>query len=925
MAQIIKSLDEITTGFSFFEKDQVLTASQLNSISNYFDDQTRLTRTQLLGVGIACGLEPSIQSRVVKIGKGMGVTTDGDLLFFTEDQVFDRFRPYDEKNPKYPAFYVEEKMIPLFELVSKDANDKRTMPLSRFTEVSGIKLSSAVAILYMESYLFDPDDCAGSDCDNLGKEFRNTPRLLLVDRQYLDLLKHGIKAPHDIYDAFEEIVAERPMLTASIKTQSQLTQQYTSACASMSNKLEVQLQQLFKNGSFFLSDVYPADPWPEWAKKLAEIQTRYRRDDTGIQYYYDFLKDLVDTFNDFLDLIFEDSTWCSPAKEAFPKHLILGTLGKNGINDRDRTSFYYSHLSSHSLNSREQALFLVKKLDVLIEAFQPPVNANSEIRITPGKSEYYKLEERPIPYYYQVDRTHQVHQAWNYQLSRRNKGNYNYSYNAPLYNAQGGAANPLGSQIGKFDFFRIEGHIGKGVASVHSFLEREIRRLNLPFNSRSIMLSDDPIKLVIKPGFLFTDLHKLHNLMRRDVLNQLDEVKRYSTGLKSLVKTNLEILDPEDRGTFDQIAEGRDNDLHNSVELASVKLRGSFQEYEKVNTANDSWKSHVGNAMQHSGNFKGQLSIAAKTEFNTPFDSLISNRNFDLLDHLDDLIKVDTEKRQKRLLFGSYINEHPGMEHNAGVSRGGTFIVLYDEAGIVIGDFMIPYMEIDADQLDESEPPLTIRPIRPGFVIDKGINLFSPFDKKVRLKLETFKSVDLDNILNLRADAIKTNLDTTWNNRFNQQQNEYFNTIKESWGTMSSALIKTKSDLLTGDLGGIKDSGLGKAVKDMKSMREVLAGYKTKAEQVTDPVEKEKYNNLANVIEDDLSKSITDLTQQIADSGEELSVGTDGFNAMLEVNNGLSVLNTETIVTRTTENLTQLSGTGRKASFNLMLGNILKR
>ncbi|MBK7029909.1 MAG: hypothetical protein IPH45_12150 [Bacteroidales bacterium] len=413
--------------------------------------------------------------------------------------------------------------------------------------------------------------------------------------------------------------------------------------------------------------------------------------------------------------------------------------------------------------------------------------------------------------------------------------------------------------------------------------------------------------------------------MRSDVLNQLDEVKRYSTGLKSQVKTNLEILDPEDRGTFDQIAEGRDNDLHNSVELASVKLRGSFQEYEKVNTANDSWKSHVGNAMQHSGNFKGQLSIAAKTEFNTPFDSLISNRNFDLLDHLDDLIKVDTEKRQKRLLFGSYINEHPGMEHNAGVSRGGTFIVLYDEAGIVIGDFMISYMEIDADQLDESEPPLTIRPIRPGFVIDKGINLFSPFDKKVRLKLETFKSIDLDNILNLRADAIKTNLDTTWNNRFNQQQTEYFNTIKESWGTMSSALIKTKSDLFTGDLGGIKDSGLGKAVKDMKSMREVLAGYKTRAEQVADPVEKEKYNNLANLIEDDLSKSITDLTQQIADSGEELSVGTDGFNAMLEVNNGLSVLNTETIVTRTTENLTQLSGTGRKASFNLMLGNILKR
>lgn len=926
MAQIKKSLDEITTGFSVFEKDQVLTASQLNSVADYFDDQTRLTRTQLLGVGIACGLRASVQGRLVRLGKGMGVSTDGDLLFFADDQVYDRFRVYDDKNPRYDAFYVEDKMIPLYELVSSKENDKRSFPLSRFTEMTDMKLASAVAVLYMESYVFDPDLCAGTDCDNLGQEFRNTPRLLLLDRQYLPMLKHGVKAPSEVFSRFDEVIIDRPLITSSIKNQDQLTQQYMQACSSILDKLEAQLGQLYKNAHFFIGDIFSEDPWPAWSERLKALLVRYRRDDTGLQYFYDFLRDLSETFNRFLDLIFDDKGWCNPDKEAFSKHLILGTLGRAGINDADRTGLYFSHLTNHGHEAGEEARFLLRKLDMLIGAFQPPSGNDNEIRITPGKSGYHDLQERPIPFYYQIDRAHPVHLYWNYNLNKRNKSNYNYSYHASQYNAQGGAAQPMTSQIGKFDFFRIEGHLGKGIATVHSFLEREMRRLNLPFNSRSIMLGEDHSKLVIKPGFLFTDLHKLHNLMRRDVLNQLDEVKRYSSGLKSQVKTNLELLDPEDRGTFEQIADGRDNDLSNSVELATSKLSGSFIEYSRVNNANDSWKSHVGSAMQHSGNFKGQLSIAAKTEFNTPFDSLISNRHFDLLDHLDDLIKIDTEKREKRLLFGNYIQEHPGMEHEAGVMKGGTFVVLYNEQGIVVGDFMIPYMEPDAEKLDESEPPLTIRPIRPGFVIDKGINLFSPLDKKIRLKLETFKNVDLDNILNLRTEAIKTNLDTTWNARFSQQQTEYFNTIKESWGTMSNALIKqTKGDLNVGELGGINDLGLGKAVKDMKSMREVLAGYKAKAEQVNDPAEKEKYNNLAIQLEEDLSSTITEITQQVADAGLDVSVGTDGFNALLEVNNGLSVLNTETVLTKTTENLTQLAGAGRKQSFNLMLGNILKR
>ena len=59
--KIIRRLDAVTTDYAIFERDQVLTETQLNSVVEYLDDQSRLTRTQLLGIGI--GGRPLARSR----------------------------------------------------------------------------------------------------------------------------------------------------------------------------------------------------------------------------------------------------------------------------------------------------------------------------------------------------------------------------------------------------------------------------------------------------------------------------------------------------------------------------------------------------------------------------------------------------------------------------------------------------------------------------------------------------------------------------------------------------------------------------------------------------------------------------------------------------------------------------------------------
>lgn len=952
MAQILKSLDEITTGYTVFEKDQVLTALQLNSVSGYFEDQTRLTRTQLLGVGIICGLKVTSAGKQITVGKGMGITTDGDLLSYNEDVQFTQVKLYDDKNPVYEPFYRDGKMIPLYELVQTGVRDKRAFPLAQFADKTGQKLEQMVALLFMESFIFDPDQCAGVDCNNAGQKMTNNQRVLLVSREYLEKLKPVIPTPHQAYDSLEGVVAGRPAINATtVKTHAQLVAIYRSTCNSIHAKLISQLPKIYPACSSFLASVFAADPSSSWLTILQNWNKYYAGNEIGIQYYYDFLRDLTETYNKFHDLLFDDTTWCSPGKDAFPKHLILGALREDSGNDEYRTGLYPSHLTSHTLEKKQHALFLAKKMDTQLMTFEVPaitrrigfdinvnllenvkpiemvkpsnlwqITRNTAIRITPGRSEEHCQEERAIPYYFKVDAAHPIYEYWNYRLHKKKKGTYNYAYNARQYGAQGGAAAPFASQIGKFDFFRIEGFLGQNIVNVHRFLENEISTNNLPINLRSVMLGEDRRKIVIKPPFSFGHLHQLHNLMRQDVVSQLDEVKQFGAGLRSNVLSKLDLLETKDKGTFTQVAESRTKELNTAVDRATGKLKVSYQDYAAQNSETDSWQVHLGEAMKQSGNFKSEISIAAKTEFNTPFDSLVSNRHINLLDHLDILINRDIEIKETRLLFNNYIAQHPGLEHCGGVMRGGTFVLVYDENSTVIADFMLPYQETDAEKNDQMEPDITIkplRPFRPGYVIDSGLNIIEPLDNRIKGKLDNFKETDLSGFLDEKTKALKDKLDGDWNTRFDNQQKDYFNSIKESFGNMSNALIKTASGRSSLPVNGldIADSNLNKAVTEVQQARDLYNSYKDKAESTADATEKSRYTEMAAKLEPVLSNAIMEATNIVGTSGAEIIPGTDGFKAMTEIGNSIGAIKDNAILSGTMDKLNKIGSTTGSSSF----------
>ena len=68
--------------YPLFESNQVLTSSHLNELFNYLDEQDRLTRANLIGIGIVCGLKISFDTptTTIHVSKGTGITSQGYLI-----------------------------------------------------------------------------------------------------------------------------------------------------------------------------------------------------------------------------------------------------------------------------------------------------------------------------------------------------------------------------------------------------------------------------------------------------------------------------------------------------------------------------------------------------------------------------------------------------------------------------------------------------------------------------------------------------------------------------------------------------------------------------------------------------------------------------------------------------------------------------
>ncbi len=488
-------LNDITTEYSKFNANQVLTETQLNAFIDYFDDQDRLSRIGLIGVGIVCGFEITAlynaertAASSITISQGAGVTTDGDYVQFFDlvaenlaSKTFKYYKKFEDDNAQYDRFLNSQgNTFDLWELYTEETDDNTS--LIEFPN----NIQDMAVVLYLEQYPKEDELCNKLTCDNQGTEQINNLKVLLIAADDLrsTLSKDTIYTNNNWFDLYEDLgfaaVSRDIIKLSDYATETdfnQLKKIYTSILedTNLKTTLKTDLNTILnKSGKSNL---------PSNFDTLFSITKNNILED--FQYRYDLLKDIVATYNEIKELLLTINFHCCPNIGSFPKHLMLGSLNVNDAVHELRHQFYESAVIGESKENWWKLQSLLDRVVGLIVNYKSLTTADT-IKITPSVL-IDKLGNKAIPAYYNV--TNNFLTSWNFNKTQIFKQNTNLSYNTENLLEHPAIKDPLQYSIDNFNFFRIEGIHGKNFRSALEEVIKQRDAYGLNFDVKVLKLS----------------------------------------------------------------------------------------------------------------------------------------------------------------------------------------------------------------------------------------------------------------------------------------------------------------------------------------------------------------------------------------------------------------------------------------------------
>ena len=445
----------------------------------------------------------------------------------------------------------------------------------------------------------------------------------------------------------------------------------------------------------------------------------------GIQYLYDFLKDLVLAYQEFINSEFAEKTWNKPDKCLFPFHNLLGRLeNSNGtfeVMEDYRTDLIRPPIVGLVDADLIKAKHLFERMSMLakseiIEVGEDNIaqfvhvditeivkrRDSSNIKITPSKGKSYPLSKRAIPYYYTPESVKSgnasVRKYWSYKALVRKRQNLIPAY-YPVTNTDGDPLTKehLLADMDAYNFFRIEGHLFKRLTPALTKIKSERRRLNLPFDIRCIKLplTEDEVDNLTSHDFdwemgnLEIDFQKYKN----DLLCYLPIIRRRY----SLIDQQADEIEGEGEGG-DNNQDPDDFPWKELVKFLKGKenLSDLINDYETFTSKFEDVLTKV----------KERLTAAGVDELAA--ESSRWENIFTCLKEPFDKLKEAYEERaeiiKEQLYFKHFAEAHPGMEHQAGVPKGGTFILVYSDLITNRSNFIKDF-ETEIEFLLDSDDP----------------------------------------------------------------------------------------------------------------------------------------------------------------------------------------------------------------------------
>jgi hypothetical protein len=758
-------IDETEYDYPSFQPDQILTADDLNHAFNFLDIQERLSRTNLIGIGVVCGLKvtKSSDSKSVLITKGSGVTSHGYLIVHgvenSEDPIeYRKYRTFDaKKNEKYSLFVSgNTQKYALYELIDK-AHEANSDVL-----LDPAFLNDKVCLVFYEILKENAKNCDPTSCDDKGvKVFVNQRKLLIAAADAdkvilecntlakatgsgeffpgllslpelrlpaLDVPSTKLQTSDDVYEAYQRV----------------FTKEFVNAVADA-------LKKGFDCFKSYLK--VQNNPFLGFAS-----QFKFLYDGTisgnallHFQYYFDFFNDLILAYLEWKRSAQSLVAMCTPPEALFPRHLFLGLVNEPYSVEKSKYRNYFIPSPIHASHEKSyrEFLLLFYRLQRMIQHFRIPQPSSyivkfvdENIRVTPSLIGRYALGERSIPYYYAVnDAPYKLYEAWNPALTMKGKERYNLHY-YPSYNNQDDfVRKPLEFDLEQYNFFRIEGHIGKKYSTALSSILSVRNEHRLPFDV--IALSVDSLPEKIDPAkypCYFEDLQALYETLWAEFMCRLCKAltciykipKRASgevTGTVkksslSLIKGCNDVLTYRETtlgGVFEQVHPMINKEKLKGIDTLEVVSRESLVKLLRVNIGTDKpevekitddeidsavFFVQLVQAIVNLGDaIPEKLSAFDFPKLNTTLKRInellrkgSTSSNAILKDlfavnqclrELTDLCKLAAFKAifreyQERLAkirlmktFGEFAKKHPGIHHKGGVPAGGTFILVY--------------------------------------------------------------------------------------------------------------------------------------------------------------------------------------------------------------------------------------------------------
>lgn len=489
-----QKLSTITPTYHSFAKDQLLTHSDLNEVIDYFEDQDRLSRICLSGVGLICGFKPYLikNGTILEITQGSGITTDGDLLHFLFDnngsngvineankipgkKVIDsiqlsKFRVFDDSDAKYPPFLpaaLNGAQIELLELVPSTLSG---------SAIDASLFGDRTILIYLDCYSKEAGACTAISCDSQGIEQVRVVRVLLVndeDVPYIlenDYLFNNHQRTQEYLDLVDVAVPRVILNLDNTETVTDLSDAYIETLSNMGSDIYDSLELILKK-----VEGAPTSLIDSIKQALSSVDT------TRFQYLYDFAKDMVDSYNELKELFIQEYPICCPDIYPFPKHLLVGKLWEKNLKTGEftppaaednihRHDFYKSPILMQGSNAHQQLISILKRMELMANQFTTSTFTSSvskgsnPIKITPSKL-YTELGERSIPFYYDPmydsNSESELVRLWDFNRSTLRRYNRILGYHQSAVSTIPFVANPLGYNTDAYNFYRIEGHQGR--------------------------------------------------------------------------------------------------------------------------------------------------------------------------------------------------------------------------------------------------------------------------------------------------------------------------------------------------------------------------------------------------------------------------------------------------------------------------------